>query len=45
MAGRHRGLVILYEDRDILVVDKPPGLLTVGTDSDKSHTAYFLLTD
>jgi RluA family pseudouridine synthase len=40
-----RGLVLLYEDRDILVVDKPPGLLTVGTDSDKSRTAYFALTD
>ena len=40
-----RGLVLLYEDRDILVVDKPPGLLTVGTDSDKSRTAYFILTD
>ncbi len=45
--NRHlaRGLVILYEDRDILVVDKPAGLLTVGTDSDKSRTAYFILTD
>jgi len=40
-----RGLVILYEDRDILVVNKPPGLLTVGTDTDKSRTAYFILTD
>ena len=40
-----KGLVILHEDRDILVVDKPPGLLTVGTDTDKSHTAYFILTD
>ena len=40
-----RGLVILYEDEDILVVDKPAGLLTVGTDSDKSRTAYFVLTD
>jgi len=40
-----RGLVILYEDRDILVVDKPPGLLTVRTDKDKSRTAYFILTD
>ena len=39
------GLVILYEDRDILVVDKPAGLLTIGTESDKSHTAYFILTD
>jgi RluA family pseudouridine synthase len=40
-----RGLVLLYEDRDILVVDKPAGLLTVGTDSDKSRTAYFVLTN
>lgn len=40
-----RGLVILYEDRDILVVDKPPGLLTMGTDTDKTRTAYFVLTD
>jgi RluA family pseudouridine synthase len=39
------GLVILYEDRDILVVDKPAGLLTMGTDSDKTRTAYFYLTD
>ena len=39
------GLVILYEDSDVLVVDKPAGLLTMGTDSDKTRTAYFLLTD
>ena len=39
------GLVILYEDRDVLVVDKPAGLLTMGTDSDKTRTAYFFLTD
>ena len=39
------GLVILHEDRDILVVDKPAGLLTIGTESDKSRTAYFILTD
>jgi RluA family pseudouridine synthase len=37
--------VLLYEDENILVVDKPAGLLTVGTDSDKSCTAYFVLTD
>lgn len=40
-----KGLVILHEDRDILVVDKPPGLLTIGTDKEKSRTAYFILTD
>ena len=27
------------------MVDKPAGLLTMGTDSEKSRTAYFFLTD
>src|SRR5437773_9051420 len=40
-----RRLVLLHEDRDILVVDKPAGLLTMGTESDKTRTAYFILTD
>ena len=40
-----RGLEILYEDRDILVVDKPAGLLTVGTETNKFKTAYTILTD
>ncbi len=40
-----RGLVILYEDNDILVVDKPAKLLTMGTDTNKSGTAYYILTD
>ncbi len=40
-----RGLEILYEDQDILVVDKPAGLLTVGTKTEKFKTAEYLLTD
>jgi tRNA pseudouridine32 synthase/23S rRNA pseudouridine746 synthase/23S rRNA pseudouridine1911/1915/1917 synthase len=40
-----RGLSILYEDRDILVVDKPAGLLTMGTEREKARTAYFSLTE
>ena len=40
-----KGLVIIHEDRDLLVVDKPSGLLTMGTDKEKSRTAYFALTD
>ena len=38
-----RGLEILYEDRDILVVDKVSGLLTVGTEKVRDNTAYNLL--
>jgi tRNA pseudouridine32 synthase/23S rRNA pseudouridine746 synthase/23S rRNA pseudouridine1911/1915/1917 synthase len=40
-----RGLAILYEDRDILVVDKPSGLLTIGTERETARTAYFALTE
>ncbi len=40
-----RGLEIVYEDRDILVVDKPAGLLTVGTEANKFKTACYVLTD
>lgn len=42
---RPKGVVILYEDRDVLVVDKLPGLLTVGTEREQSRTAYHALTD
>ena len=40
--GRHRpkGLHILFEDKDILVVDKAAGLLTMGTKTEKDRTAY-----
>jgi tRNA pseudouridine32 synthase/23S rRNA pseudouridine746 synthase/23S rRNA pseudouridine1911/1915/1917 synthase len=40
-----RGLAIIYEDDDILVADKPAGLLTMGTDAEKTRTAYYILTD
>lgn len=40
-----RGLEILYEDRDILVVDKMSGLLTVSTEKVKDNTAYHLLNE
>ena len=40
-----KGLAILYEDREILVVDKPACLLTVDTDSGRSLTAYSILTN
>lgn len=40
-----KGLPILHEDKDLLVVAKPAGLLTVGTDRDKSRTAHYLLND
>lgn len=40
-----KGLPVLYEDREIIVVEKPCGLLTIGTDRDKSRTAHTILND
>jgi tRNA pseudouridine32 synthase/23S rRNA pseudouridine746 synthase/23S rRNA pseudouridine1911/1915/1917 synthase len=44
---RHQppGLTILHDDKDILVVDKEAGLLTVATDREKEKTAHCLLTN
>lgn len=39
------GLNILFEDRDILVVEKPSGLLTISSEREKSKTAYASLMD
>ena len=40
-----RGLTVLYEDSDILVVDKMCGLLTVSSEKEKENTAYYLLNE
>jgi 23S rRNA pseudouridine1911/1915/1917 synthase len=37
------GLKIAYEDSDLLVVEKPAGLLTMGTAREKEATLYFML--
>ncbi|WP_242964952.1 RluA family pseudouridine synthase [Scatolibacter rhodanostii] len=38
-------LHILYEDDDLIAVNKPAGLLSIATDKEKDITAYHLLTD
>ena len=40
-----KGLTVLYEDRDIVVVEKPSGLLSIGTDRDKSRTVHSILNE
>ena len=40
-----KGMRILHDDRDLLVGDKPAGLLTIGTEREREKTAYFMLTD
>jgi RluA family pseudouridine synthase len=45
--NRHlsRNLEIIYEDDDIIIIDKPAGLLTVKTATEKTKTAQYILTD
>jgi tRNA pseudouridine32 synthase/23S rRNA pseudouridine746 synthase/23S rRNA pseudouridine1911/1915/1917 synthase len=40
-----KGLTVLYEDRDIIVVEKAAGLLTIGTEREKAKTVHYLLND
>lgn len=40
-----KGITILYEDKDIIVINKINGLLTISTERERENTAYFLLTD
>ena len=40
-----KGVTILHEDRDIIVVEKPGGLLTIGTERDKTRTAHMILNE
>jgi 23S rRNA pseudouridine1911/1915/1917 synthase len=48
-AARHqksspgRSVQIIFEDKDIMVVDKPEGLLTIATDTEKNRTLYACL--
>jgi tRNA pseudouridine32 synthase / 23S rRNA pseudouridine746 synthase len=40
-----KGLTVLHEDKDIIVVEKPCGLLSIGTDRDKSRTVHSILNE
>lgn len=39
------GIRILFEDASLIVVDKPPGLLSIATEEERELTAYFILTE
>ena len=41
----YQGIQIIFEDPDLIVIDKPAGLLTVATDTEKRKTAYSILSD
>jgi len=47
VSKRHqpKGLTFLYEDQDIIVVNKVSGLLSMGSAREREKTAYFMLTN
>jgi 23S rRNA pseudouridine1911/1915/1917 synthase len=38
-------LRLVHEDDDLLVIDKPPGLLTIATERERGRTAYRMVSD
>lgn len=40
-----KGLKVIFEDDDIIAIDKPSGLLSVATEREKGHTAYRLVSE
>ena len=44
-AKQHDELKILYEDPDLIVINKPAGLLSIASDREKERTAYHFATN
>lgn len=42
---QRKDLPIIYEDNDIIAINKPSGLLSVASDLEKGRTAYRLIND
>ena len=42
---RFRGLRIVHEDADIIVIDKASGMLSMASETEKTKTAYSILSD
>lgn len=40
-----KNLPIIYEDDELIVINKPSGLLSVASDNEKGRTAYRMVTD
>lgn len=38
------GFPLLYEDDELIVIDKPAGMLAIATDSERENTAYHIVT-
>lgn len=45
MTTQMRGITVVYEDKDLIVVNKNAGLLTMATDKEKRATVYSILSN
>lgn len=45
LRGPGNGIALIFEDPDILVIEKPSGLLSVGTEKEKRKTAYYAISE
>lgn len=45
MATQMRGITVVHEDKDLIVVNKNAGLLTMATDKEKRATVYSILSN
>lgn len=45
LARQMRGISIVYEDKDLIIVNKNAGLLTMATDNEKRDTVYSMLSN
>ncbi len=43
--GPSLGINIIYEDDDLIVIEKPAGLLTIASETEKTKTAYYQLNE
>ena len=39
------GIIIIFEDNDLIVIEKPAGLLTIASETEKTKTAYYQLNE
>jgi len=39
------GIRVFFEDADIIVIDKPPNLLSIASEAEQERTAYYQLTE
>ncbi|MGQ7870122.1 RluA family pseudouridine synthase [Sunxiuqinia sp. sy24] len=45
IARQMRGVVVVHEDKDLIVVNKNAGLLTIATDKERRETVYSILSN